>query len=193
MKAQPKKANKTKTAARVNDLVRVMLDGATVEWDIEGYVREQEREADSPWFVGEGDQPLSYCQVRRYAQKAERKLAEASRTDRAKLFSRHLAQRRGLFQKAVAQGDIRAALAVLDSEARLLALFPQYESDSPTRVQRVTTINVFERVGILAEQLKRLGTLDPGIPASVVCGNDSREPLDSPAAHGEAERVSAAG
>lgn len=36
-----------------------------------------------------------------------------------------MAQRRNLFAKSVSAGDCRTALAVLDSEARLLDLYPR--------------------------------------------------------------------
>jgi len=49
--------------------------------------------------------------------KATAMIAESCRASRKKLLRRHLAQRRNLFAKAVALGDVRAALAVLADEA----------------------------------------------------------------------------
>jgi hypothetical protein len=51
-------------------------------------------------------------------------MTEECRADREKLLGRHLAQRRNLYAKAVLAGDLRAALAAADSEAKLLNLFP---------------------------------------------------------------------
>jgi hypothetical protein len=53
---------------------------------------------------------------------ADALLMRAHEKSRRKLFRRHLAQRRHLYAKAVSQGDVRAALACLDSEAVMLGL-----------------------------------------------------------------------
>ena len=73
--------------------------------------------------VPQGGKPLSDSQIRRYVAKANDLIAASGRAHRKKLFRRHLAQRRNLYAKAVSQGDIRAALACLDSEAKLCGLF----------------------------------------------------------------------
>jgi hypothetical protein len=188
-----KRAGKEQVEARVNDILRIMLDGAQ-PWDYVEYVREQEAEADTPWHVGEDAKPLTYSQIRRYVNKAEKRIEKAATEDRGRLLRRHLAKRANLYAKAVSQGDLRCALACLDSEARLIGLFPT-QDDSPVkgRSHGTTVVNIFERVTLLAEQLKQLGTLDPGIPPGAVCGDGRGEPLDSPDAHGEADRISAAG
>ena len=49
---------------------------------------------------------------------------------------RHLAQRRNLYAKAVSAGDVRTALAVLDSEAKMLRLFPTPEDALPGKSRR---------------------------------------------------------
>ena len=46
-----KRANKDHVDARVNDLVNVILDGCTLEFDLCETVREKEKEPGSPWFV----------------------------------------------------------------------------------------------------------------------------------------------
>lgn len=114
---------KNTVARRVEELLRIILDGAEVGWDLCEYVREQEQAEGSVWHVGEGDKPLSYSQIRRYAAKAEKLIAASCRAHRKKVLRRHLAQRRNLYAKAVSQGDIRAALSCLDSEAKMLGLF----------------------------------------------------------------------
>jgi len=118
-KPKPSKAIITR---RTEEVLRIILDGAEVGWDLCEYVREQEKTEGSIWFVAEGEKPLSYSQIRRYAVKAEKLIAESCRASRKKLLRRHLARRRNLYAKAVSQGDIRAALAVLDSEAKMLGL-----------------------------------------------------------------------
>jgi hypothetical protein len=56
--------------------------------------------------------------------KAEARILRSVRTSPKRQLRLHLAKRRNLFAKAVAQGDTRAALACLDSEAKLLDLYP---------------------------------------------------------------------
>jgi hypothetical protein len=119
----PQMSKKELVAARVGELLRITLDGAEDCWDWCEYVREKESDPASPWFVPEGGKPLSYSQIRRYVAKVDRLIAESCRASRKKLFRRHLAKRRNLYAKAVSQGDVRAALAVLDSEAKLFGLF----------------------------------------------------------------------
>jgi hypothetical protein len=108
---------------RTEEILRILLDGAESPWDTCAYVREKEAEAGSIWEVPEDGKPLSDSQIRRYVAKATEMIAESCRASRKRLLRRHLAQRRNLYAKAVSQGDIRAALAVLDSEAKLTGLF----------------------------------------------------------------------
>jgi hypothetical protein len=117
------KATKALAEARTRDILRIMLDGAEPGWDICEFVREQEQQEGSHWYVGEG-QPLSYSQVRRYVQKAEDLIRESCRTSRKKLLRQHLAMRRSLYGKAVSQGDIRAAVAVLKDLGELQNVYP---------------------------------------------------------------------
>jgi hypothetical protein len=118
-----KQANKALTEARCISLVRVLLDGAEPRWDLCEFVREQELERGSCWFVGEGESPLSYSQIRRYCAKAEERILKSSRTTPKRQLRLHLAKRRALYAKAIQQGDIRAALSCVDSEAKLLGMF----------------------------------------------------------------------
>jgi hypothetical protein len=108
---------------RVEEILRILLDGAESPWDTCAFVREQEAEEGSVWHVPEGGKPLSDSQIRRYVAKANRIIAESCRASRKKLLRRHLAQRRNLYAKAVSQGDIRTALAVLADEGKLLGLY----------------------------------------------------------------------
>jgi hypothetical protein len=118
------KATKAQAEARTRDILRIMLDGAEPGWDICEYVREQEQQEGSHWYVGEGESPLSYSQIRRYVQKAEELIRESCRTSRKKLIRRHEAMRRALYAKAVSQGDIRAAMTVLKDLADLQGIYP---------------------------------------------------------------------
>jgi hypothetical protein len=116
------KATAAKIRARVEDILRIILDGRE-PWDIRQYVSDQEAAGAAPWTIPEGGKPLSERQLRRYCDKAEALIAEVVRTNRKNLLQWHLAQRRRLFRMAVAADDLRAALAVLDSEAKLAGLW----------------------------------------------------------------------
>ncbi|HVS37417.1 MAG TPA: hypothetical protein VMS17_17780 [Gemmataceae bacterium] len=118
-------------ARRVEEILRIRLDGAEF-WDVREDVRENEHEAGSVWELPEDAKPLSDSQLWRYMAKADKLIAESCRAPRKKLLRRHLAQRRNLYAKAVNQGDVRAALACVDSEARLLDLFPDKDSVPPS-------------------------------------------------------------
>lgn len=176
------RANKEQIKSRVAELARIMLDG-TMNLDIEQFVREREKDPKSLWFVGECEQPMHYATIRRYIGKAEKLIAADCKEDRPKLIQWHIAKRRRLYAGAVRQGDNRAALAILDSEARLLGLFPTPDEGKGSH-ERHTTINVFERAVILSQQLNPRA-LDGPIPSGALLGDDSRECLDQ--THADAE------
>ncbi len=129
MKAKQKKprASNATVNVRVEALAHVILDGAVWPLDLIEYVRNCETDKESVWYVRRGEKPLSRPQLYRYVQRAEALIAESCLTSRKRLLKLHLAQRRKLFARAVSQGDVRTALAVKDSEAKLLALFPNPE------------------------------------------------------------------
>jgi hypothetical protein len=126
------KANKATVRARVDDVLRIRLDGAEF-WDVRQYVAEKERAAEAPWAVPAGGKPLSQRQLWRYVAQADRLMAESSETGRKKRLRVHLARRKGLYARAVAAGDVRAALAVLQDLARLQGLYPS-EDDALKRL-----------------------------------------------------------
>jgi hypothetical protein len=117
------KATAATIQARVEDILRVRLDGAQA-WDVREYVRGREKEGAGPWAIPEGGKPLSDSQLRRYAQRADELVRDSCRANRGKLLREHTAQRRNLYARAVKAGDVRTALAVLESLAKVLALFP---------------------------------------------------------------------
>jgi hypothetical protein len=140
------KATKALVEARTAELVRIVLDGALWPLDICEYVREKQAEVGSCWHVGEGEKLLSYSQIRRYAVKAEKIIGESTRIGRKRLLRRHLAQRRSLYAKAVSQGDIRAALACVDSEAKLLDLFPASKAEVSGKNGAAVQLHIVEEV-----------------------------------------------
>jgi hypothetical protein len=132
---KPSKAKATRTKAtaaivarRVEEVLRIRLDGAEF-WDVLQYIAEKQEAGEGVWAVPDGEKPIAERTVWWYIQRADKLLAETFRKEagRKKLLRRHLAQRRNLYAKALNQGDVRAALAVLDSEAKLLDLYPKPE------------------------------------------------------------------
>jgi hypothetical protein len=117
------KADKALSARRVDDVLRIRLDGAEF-WDVVQFVREKQQEAGSAWFLAEDDNPLSDAMIRKYQERADKLVMASHEKSRKKLFRRHLAQRRALYAKAATSGDVRAALACLQDEAELLGLYP---------------------------------------------------------------------
>ena len=99
--------------------------------------------------------------------RADRLMAESCRASRKKLLRRHLAQRRNLYAKAVAQGDVKTALAVLRDEAELLNLYPPKRSEISgpdgglIQAAQVELSDDERRVAIEAI-LSRMGQAGPG-------------------------------
>jgi hypothetical protein len=120
-----KRASKAQVDARVNDLVNIILDGAVLEFDLCEFVREREEEEGSPWHLAEGETPLSYSQIRRYAARAEEVIQDTARTNREAQLRTHIARRNHLYALALQQGDIRAAAGVLKDLADLQGLYPR--------------------------------------------------------------------
>src|SRR5687767_6845471 len=102
------KPTKAVVNARVEEFVRILLDGAE-PFDLRPYVAEMEAKEGSPWHRGPGEKPLSDRQIRRYAAAADKVIAETCRTSRKRLLRRHLARRRNLYAKSVNAGDTRTA------------------------------------------------------------------------------------
>ena len=107
------KADNTTVLQRVEEVLRIRLDGAQFH-DIREYAVEK------AWGVSD-------TQLRRYIQKADELLVERQDRSRKKVVARHLAQRQALYARAVNGADYRTALAVLSDEARLRGLYPERE------------------------------------------------------------------
>jgi hypothetical protein len=117
------RANKATVQRRVEEVLRIRLDGAEF-WDVREYAREKEAETGSVWELPEGGKPLSDGQLWRYIGQADKLIASSCRASGKKLLRNHLAQRRNLYAKAVAAGDYRTALTIKKDEAELLGLYP---------------------------------------------------------------------
>jgi hypothetical protein len=125
------KATKATIQARVDDILRIRLDGAAFH-DVRQYVAEQEAKGERPWKVPEGGGPLSERQLWRYVGQADELLAVSLATQRKKRRRLHLGRREKVFARAMQASDLRTALAALDSMAKLEGLYPS-EDDALLR------------------------------------------------------------
>jgi hypothetical protein len=109
---------------RVAEIADIRLQGATF-LNAKEFIREREcapvaeGETPSPWLLPERGKPLSDGQIWRYIAKADRLNSSGIRASRKKNQRLHKARRWYLYARAVEQGDVRAALSVLDSLAKL--------------------------------------------------------------------------
>lgn len=108
-KPKPAKSEAAAVALRVEDVLRIRLDGAQFH-DVVQYA------AENGWAVHDR-------QIRTYIQRADALLVERQDRNRRRLIARHIAQRESLFARAVNAADLRTALAVADSLAKLQGLF----------------------------------------------------------------------
>jgi len=104
-----KKADTAEAARRVDEILRIRLDGAQFH--------------DVVQFAAEKGWDLQERQVRTYIRRADGLLVERQEKSRRRLLARHLAQREALFARAVNAADLRTALAIADSTAKLQGLF----------------------------------------------------------------------
>jgi hypothetical protein len=137
------KADKALVLRRIDDLLRVRLAGGEW-WDLRNYVREKQAEPGSAWFLEDGENPLSDSQIRRYQRRVDDLIQQSHERSRRKLFRRHLAQRRHLYAKAVAAGDVRTALAILADEAELLGLYPPKKAEVTSKGTGIVSLNITE-------------------------------------------------
>jgi hypothetical protein len=163
------KADKATVQARIEDIARVILDGA-MPFQIGPYVAAQEQAGEPPWIIPENGKPLGIRHIRRYVRRAEALIADAARTNRTKLLRRHIAQRQALYARAVSQGDTRAALAVLRDLAELQGLYAPKESknagnsDQPTDGQCLAALAKF----LERSEAPGAGESTPPVPAPPV-------------------------
>jgi hypothetical protein len=143
------KADRPLVQRRVDDLLRVRLDGGA-RHDVRDYARSQERESASPWFVPDGENPLSDVQIWRYLQRADRLIDREHERSRKRLFRRHVARLNHLYARAATTGELSVARAILRDLAEMQRLLPRPEDELEREVRE------------LREMLKRITTDGPG-------------------------------
>ncbi|TWU04184.1 hypothetical protein CA54_60660 [Symmachiella macrocystis] len=103
-------ASKSVIKSRVQEVLRLILAGAEFP-EVRQHATQQGWE-------------LSDRQVRRYIEAAYRQFTKLTVRAVEQLLGRHIMQRRSLFARALKNGDLRTALAVLQDEAKLEGLYP---------------------------------------------------------------------
>lgn len=116
----PKKADKATIAQRIEEVLRIRLDGAEFH-DIVQYASEKQ------WGVSER-------QLWNYIHKADDLLVERQERNRKRTVARHVAQRQALFARCVNGADFRTALAVLTDLAKLRGLYPEKEAKELAKI-----------------------------------------------------------
>lgn len=109
-KKKSAKATNAEIALRVEEVLRIRLDGAQFH-DIVQYA------AEKGWN-------LKDRQIREYMSRADDLLVERQEKKRKRLLALHHARREALYARAVNTADYRTALAVLSDTAKLQGLYP---------------------------------------------------------------------
>lgn len=117
------KSTRATVDLRIAEVVALRVDGADY-WDVRDYVRQKQADGVPPWELDDSLKILGKAQLWRYINAADELIASACQESREELLRRHLARRRSLYNKALADGDVKTALAVAKDEAELLDLYP---------------------------------------------------------------------
>jgi hypothetical protein len=184
-----KRASKELVKARVRQLVEAFLNGAQ-SWNVETIVREQQHEPDSPWHLKEGEKELSYSQIRRYADKADRMIAAVDNENIEKHRSRLIRMTRHAYAVAASQRDAGKMIAAIRQEADLRGLRSTDNQGNPTHVN----VNVISRIDSLTAQLEagiQSGILEPGAANRDIQGDHRGIAMDTqgPPTNGEAKAI----
>jgi hypothetical protein len=108
---RPKKnATSAEVSLRVEEVLRIRLDGAQFH-DVVQYASEK------GWGVSDR-------QIGNYIRRADDLLVERQDKGRRRILARHFAQRSALYARAINAADYRTALTVLQDEAKLRGLYP---------------------------------------------------------------------
>jgi hypothetical protein len=125
-----KKSDNAEVLKRVEEVLRIRLDGAQFH-DIREYAVEKQ------WNVSD-------TQLRRYIQRADELLVQRQDKSRKQVIARHLSQRQALFARALKAGDYRTALAILADEAKLRGLYPEKEIKELVRLAAAQGLRIEE-------------------------------------------------
>jgi hypothetical protein len=163
-----KKAQATIVAQRIEEVLRIRLDGAEFH-DVVQYSSEQK------WNVGER-------QLWKYISRADELIVERQVKGRKKLLARHFTQRRSLYARALNAADYRTCLAVLSDEAKLRGLYPDTKEVKDL-------VKLAQSLGMKVEELERRlanaartaeSESQPNVPETGTPGPDHPGPAGGP-------------
>jgi hypothetical protein len=120
---------------RPEEILEIRLCGATF-YDVRRDVAENETAGEAPWTIPLDGRPVSERTLWRYIKQTDGMIAQTCREGRKKPLQRRPAQLRNLLAKCVNMGDMRAALACLDSEAKLCGKFEEEVNRIVERLQK---------------------------------------------------------
>jgi hypothetical protein len=171
------KASKATIRARIEDLARVIADGA-MPFQILRYVADAEAAGEAPWTVPEGGKGLCRRTIQNYVNEADKLLAEENRQHRKRRRRRHMAKLQSLYARCVNKGDERTARAILHDLAEIEGLL----GDETARQIEELRRDIEELKG--ARHAGSNGAAKPGGPPAAV-GHPEGEPAHPAAATAE--------
>jgi len=121
---------------RIMAVLSIILDGAQPH-DIVDFVRQQEQaDKPDPLWQASGAEPLTDEQIADLARQADQMIADAA-PGKPPEVARHLAMRRSLFARCVADGQLATANRVLDGIAALEGVAMDGKTDKNDRKARL--------------------------------------------------------
>jgi len=162
---KPAKSTNAIVSQRVEEILRLRIDGANF-----ANIRDFANQPEQAWGVSDS-------QLKRYIQKSDELLRERTERGRGKITRIHLARRETLFARAVQLADIRTALAVLDSDAKLRGLYDEpgkLRQQALDLLTRIAQLEDAARAGSTPdpEPLERPDVAPPGRPATPDAGDE---------------------
>ncbi len=149
-RSKHRKADGATIDGRIDEIIAIRNDGAS-------FIQVQQYSAAHAWG-GEPGAGLSERQLWVYWTRASKRIKEHQEKNRALFLAEHLSQRTNLYARAVNAADLRTALAILDSKARLQGLL-------------IDSKELRELAKLLAEQTKQIAALEEA--ANAVRANQS--------------------
>lgn len=164
------RASKAAYEARIDDVLQLILDGAgrrdiirfasektTVQIDKDG----KETKPSFPWIT---KHKLSSRQIDTYIADATEHMVTACKEADKNLIQRHRGRRESLYARAVNSGDLRTALAVIDSLGNLEGVFPTKKLDVTQTGEQ--TIHLIATDGFYGNADRLASTKAPPPPAA---------------------------
>lgn len=108
---------------RIDEVVKLRIQACRL-WNLRDYVRQNEENPESPWFLPDGEAPLSDGMLSRYIKDADEVILASVDRDRPRRIKTHLARREELYARAIVAGEVRVAHQVLAETAQLEGLYP---------------------------------------------------------------------